>query len=51
MLIGTDVRMEAADWTELEGGVMCLFQVEAHLRREDTRVVMATKSVTNKQNM
>lgn len=36
LLIGCDVRMGAADWTEVEGGITGLFQVEAHLGREDT---------------
>lgn len=31
LLISCDVRMGAADWTEVEGGVTGLFQVQAHL--------------------
>ena len=42
------MRLGAADWTEVEGGVTSLFQVLAHLRRVDSRavIVMATQTQT-----
>ncbi len=46
LLICCDVRMGAAEWTEVEGGVTGMFQVTTHLGREETWVVMATQTDT-----
>lgn len=49
MVIGYDVWMGAADWTEVEGGVTSLFQVVAHLQAG--REVVSTGQITNKREI